>query len=95
MVGAWNTLPEEVVETRMLATFKRCLDGYMNRGGLEGSRPNKGRSINYFVNDFANDFEKAIQTVMSWVRCVLIFIDETCLSLSSHGNGHGFANAVL
>ena len=43
VVGAWNTLPEEVVEAGILATFKRHLDGYMNREGIEGYGPSKGR----------------------------------------------------
>ena len=45
MVGAWNALPEEVVETGTLATFKRHLDGYMNSEGIEVYGPSKGRRI--------------------------------------------------
>ena len=43
MVGAWNVLPENVVEGGTLATFKRHLDGYMNREGIEGYGPSKCR----------------------------------------------------
>jgi len=34
VVGAWNVLPEEVVEAGTSATFKRHLDGYMHREGI-------------------------------------------------------------
>ena len=44
MMGAWNALPEEVIEAGTLATIKRHLDGYMNREGIEGYGPRKGRS---------------------------------------------------
>jgi len=43
VVGAWNVLPEEAVEAGTLVTFKRHLDGYMNREGIEGHRPGKAR----------------------------------------------------
>ena len=45
VMGAWNALPEEVEEAGILATFKRHLDGSMNREGREGYGPNKGRSF--------------------------------------------------
>ena len=43
MGSAWNALPEGVVEAGTLATFKRQLDGHMNREGIKrnGSRKDK------------------------------------------------------
>lgn len=38
VVGKWNELPEEVVETMS----KGHLDRYMDRGGIGGYQPNKG-----------------------------------------------------
>eukprot|EP00061_Rhincodon_typus_P017961 g46916.t1 len=35
VVGAWNALPEEVVEADTIAAYKKHLDGYMNRKGIE------------------------------------------------------------
>jgi len=43
MVGAWNLLPVEVVEADTTVTFKRRLDKYMNRMGIEGYGLRKGR----------------------------------------------------
>jgi len=43
VVAVWKALPEEVVEAGTLATFKRHLDGYMNREGIEGYGLSKGR----------------------------------------------------
>ena len=44
MVGAWNSLLGEVVEADTVVTFKG-LDKYMNRMGLEGYGPRKGRGF--------------------------------------------------
>ena len=38
-VGVWNELPEEVVEAGTFAPFKKHLDRYMDRTGLEGYGP--------------------------------------------------------
>lgn len=38
----WNQLPEEVVEAGTITTFKRYLDKYMDRKGLDGLGPNAG-----------------------------------------------------
>jgi len=43
VVGAWNSLPREIVEAGTMVTFKGCLDKYMNRMGIEGYGPRKGR----------------------------------------------------
>ena len=45
VVGAWNSLPGEVVEADMIVTFKGRLDKYMNRMGIEGYGPWKGRGF--------------------------------------------------
>eukprot|EP00061_Rhincodon_typus_P012952 g39024.t1 len=34
--SAWNVLPEEVVEADIITAFKKHLDEYMNRKGIEG-----------------------------------------------------------
>ena len=36
MVGGWNSLLGEVVEADTIVTFKKHLDKYMNRMGMEG-----------------------------------------------------------
>ena len=38
-----NELPEVVVEAGTITTFKRHLDRYMDRKGLEGYGPNAGK----------------------------------------------------
>ena len=43
VVGAWNSLPGEVVEADMIVSFKGRLDKYMKRLGIEGYGPRKGR----------------------------------------------------
>lgn len=43
MVHMWNELLEEVVEAGTLTTFKRHLDRYLDRKGLEGYGPNAGK----------------------------------------------------
>ena len=45
IVGAWNSLPGEIVEADMVVTFKGHLDKYMNRMGIEGYGPRKGRGF--------------------------------------------------
>jgi len=34
VVGVWNALPVEVVESESLGTFKRLFDRYMDYGGM-------------------------------------------------------------
>eukprot|EP00061_Rhincodon_typus_P008266 g30725.t1 len=36
VLSAWNMLPEKVVEADTIATFKKHLDEYMNKKGIEG-----------------------------------------------------------
>ena len=45
VVGAWNSLPGEVVEADTVVSFKGHLDKYMNRLGIEGYGPRKGRGF--------------------------------------------------
>ena len=45
VVGAWNSLPGEVVEADTIVTFKGRLDKYMKRMGIEGYGPWKGRGF--------------------------------------------------
>ena len=45
VVGAWNSLPGEVVEVDTVVTFKGRLDKYMNRMGVEGYGPRKVKGI--------------------------------------------------
>ena len=45
VVGAWNSLPGEVVEADTVVTFKGHLDKYMNRMGIEGYGTRKGRGF--------------------------------------------------
>ena len=39
VISAWNALPEELVEADTIAMFKRHLDRYVNRQGIEGYGP--------------------------------------------------------
>ena len=45
VVGAWNSLPGEVVKANTIVTFKGRLDKYMNRMGIAGHSPWKGRGF--------------------------------------------------
>ena len=45
VVGAWNSLPGEVVEADTIVTFKGRLDKYINRMGKEEYGPQKGRGF--------------------------------------------------
>ena len=45
VVGAWNSLPGEIVEADTIVTFKGHLYKYMNRMGIEGYGPRKGRGF--------------------------------------------------
>ncbi len=45
VVGAWNSLPVEVVEADVIETLKGRLDKYMNRMGIEGYGPRKGKGF--------------------------------------------------
>ena len=45
VVGAWNSLPGEVVEADALVIFKGRLDKYMNEMGIEGYGPRKRRGF--------------------------------------------------
>ena len=44
-MGAWNLLPGEVVEAHIIVSVKGRLDKYMNRMGIEGYGPRKGRGF--------------------------------------------------
>ena len=44
-MGAWNSLPGEIVEVDTIVTFKGHLHKYMNRMGIEGYGPQKGRGF--------------------------------------------------
>ena len=44
-MGAWNSLTGELVETDTVVTFKGRLDKYMNRMGIEGYGPRKGKGF--------------------------------------------------
>ena len=45
VVGARNSLPGEVVEANTIVSFKGHLDKYINRMGVEGYGPRKGRGF--------------------------------------------------
>jgi len=45
VVGAWNSLPGKIVEADMIVTFKGHPEIYMNRLGIEGYDPQKGRGF--------------------------------------------------
>ena len=44
-MDAPNALPEEMVKAGTLTTFKRHLDGYMNREEIEEYGPSEGRKF--------------------------------------------------
>jgi len=45
VVNVWNVLPDKVVEADSRTMFKRHLDRYMNRLGIEGYGPHRGKKI--------------------------------------------------
>ena len=45
VVGAWNSLPGELMEADMIMSFKGRLDKYMNKMGKEGYGPRKVRGF--------------------------------------------------
>ena len=45
VLGAWNSLPGEVMDVDTVVTFKGRLDKYMNRMGRERYGPQKGRGF--------------------------------------------------
>jgi len=57
VVGAWNSLPVEVVEADAIETFKGRLDKYMKRMGVEGYGPRKGKGFY---------FRRAAWSVQAW-----------------------------
>ena len=42
VVSVWNKLPEVVVEAGTILSFKKRLDSYMGKMGIEGYGPNAG-----------------------------------------------------
>ena len=42
VASVWNKLPEVVVEAGTILSFKKRLDSYMGKMGIEGYRPNAG-----------------------------------------------------
>ena len=42
VVSVWNELPEAVVEAGTILSFKKHLDSYMGKMGIEGYGPNVG-----------------------------------------------------
>ena len=38
----WNKLPEVVVKAGIILSFRKCLDNYMGKAGIEGYGPNAG-----------------------------------------------------
>ena len=42
VVSVWNKLPEVVVEADTILSFKKHLDSYMDKMGIEGYGPNAG-----------------------------------------------------
>ena len=42
MVNVWNKLPEVVVEAGTFLSFKKRLDSYMSKMGIEGYGSNMG-----------------------------------------------------
>ena len=45
VVGVWNSLLGEVVEADTIVSFRGHLHKYMNRMGIEGYGPRKGRGF--------------------------------------------------
>ena len=43
VVSVWNELPEAVVEVGTILSFKKHLDSYMGKMGIEGYGPSAGQ----------------------------------------------------
>lgn len=46
----WNKLPEKVIQTETIKTFKRHLDGYLDRKDLEGFGGNQAQASGNLIS---------------------------------------------